>query len=193
MSILSFAIPPYSLKQRPNSSHEAPPRGEVFVPVNPDELGFALTLFVAVANKRIPYRSLLDCDSLAECKQIFRSLSGNHRPPPKLRATDSDRESSLQVAFVALWQHTQHQLLQRSLCTRVLAFYLLMERTGGELLQDWMELCPDQPESVALDPAVINALAFVPLNQLGSLDPTLFLDTIELMSRKQAAEGANCG
>jgi hypothetical protein len=154
-----------------------------FPPVCPNELGFALTLFVAAANRQIrsPH---LDSPTLHECEQIFLQLSAHHQAP-KCQVNPAAREADLQSAFFVLWDLYQGHPLQRSICARVLGFYFLMERTRGEALQEWIDVCPDRPEAVSLHPAVVEALAIVPLDQTGSLDQQLYLTVIEGMARYQ--------
>jgi hypothetical protein len=170
----------YPVNHEAEATLSGAPFEEAFPSVSPDELGFALTFFVAAANGQLRSRSFNPV-LLRECKQTFLKLSANQEIPSGCYATPSAGETSLQAAFLALWEHYQQCGSQISLCARVLGFYFLMERSRGEALQDWIQLCPEHPEAVSLHPLVIEALAIVPLDKTGALNRTLYLKTIDVL------------
>jgi hypothetical protein len=186
MSKPSFAsLPCYPSGDRASAYH--PPLNEVFLTVDPDELGFALTLFVSAANQQICLCGVANADFLEEGRRFISSVPGHNLGAPAPSAIGFARQSSLEAAFFALWQHYPGDDLRRSLCARVLGFYFLMERTRGQALQDWMEFCPDNPTAVILHPAVVDALAIIPLNSAGVLDQRLLLHTINLIAMNAAS------
>jgi hypothetical protein len=156
-----------------------------FPPVCPDELGFALTLFVAAANRQLRAPQI-EPAALRECQHIFLQLAARHETP-KRKLGPAAKESGLQSAFCVLWDLHQGHPLQRSICARVLGFYFLMERTRGEALQEWIDVCPERPEAVSLHPAVVEALAILPFDQTGGLNQHLYLQTIASLARFQLA------
>lgn len=164
------------------SPHEAL-IGYDFSPVDVDELGFALTLFVAAANRKLALRkadgSTLQKTSLLECQQLFVELSADADATTGTGRAAHASETTLPVAFAALWQHYRFDGFRHSICARVLGFYYLMEQTGGRAIDGYLELSPTGPEAVLLHPAVVEGLANVSLNLDGLLSASLLRAAIE--------------
>jgi hypothetical protein len=156
-----------------------------FSPVRTDDLAYALTIFVSAANgklrPRVAGRSALRQSSILDCECLFLTLSSGPRRRAADRRSSAQRETTLPVAFAALWNEYLNEPSRDSICARVLGFYYLMERTRGRMVKGWVEACPDQPETVALDLIVVHGLANVPLSPEGHLSQSLLLDVIGLI------------
>ncbi len=153
-----------------------------FQPVSVDELSFALTLFVGVANHQLAARhtSADAADSIVECEEIFRELS--HGVEPTGCESLLSCQASLADSFRGLWSFYQGNAYQVPLCARVLAFYFLMSQTRGAALASWVDSCAEDPTAVILHPAVLQALAEVNLTPAGQLDKRDFLGRIEVIA-----------
>jgi hypothetical protein len=160
-----------------------------FSPVKSDDLAYALSVFVAAANSRLrtaPRCSKLQRTSILECERLFLTVSNE----PRTRSMDQRAaaslhgESTLPVAFAALWNEYLDDASRDSICARVLGFYYLMERTAGRAIRRWVEFCPDQPEAVSLDLIVVQALASVPLSPDGHLSQALLLEMIGMLEKE---------
>ena len=137
-----------------------------------------MALFVAAAKGRILPKKRptteVELSDGQEARRVFMSLVP-FVPSPYLKAS-APEASTLSEAFLALWQHYAGDERQASLCARVLGFHLLMERTEGAAVGRWLVPNPDDPETVLLDPAVIEAIALVPLTADGLFSEDLFKD-----------------
>lgn len=154
-----------------------------FLPVGVDELGFAMTFFVSSANGLISsqFGTITDPggSSDPDFLRTFRELSSEVDllgASVKLRVP---HERTIDEAFLSLWRQYQGDERQLSICARVLGFYYLMEHTEGTAMARWLSACSDSPESVILDPAIMEALAAVSLSREGLLVRELFVSKIE--------------
>ena len=158
--------------------------------VEPDELAFALSLFMGAATLRLGpvYRPVTEAHhlSLRTCAALFSLLTSPVPHSPGPRRTASRGESTLQEAFWQLWHHLEGDPGQLSVCARVLGFYGLMERTGGAAVAQWMEACPEDPSQVTLHPAVVHALSAIPLGSKGNLDEGCFQALIHSFANEQS-------
>jgi hypothetical protein len=159
-----------------------------FSPVRTDNLAYALTVFVSAANGKLRSRvascSALRQSSILECERLFLILSSGPRRRAMDRRSSAYRESTLPVAFAAVWNEYLDDVSRDSICARVLGFYYLMERTAGKAMVRWIEACPAQPEAVALDLVVVHGLANVPLSSEGHLSQALLLEVIGLFEKE---------
>jgi hypothetical protein len=151
---------------------EAPGTHVNFPPVGSEELGFALSFFVAAANRKLAshlYRNpKVHRAPLTECELLFLQLT-TFRPPVRSHGQlPSTSDVTLPVAFAALWHHYRGMSVRHSVCARVLGFYFLMEETAGGAVAEWIEICPSNPESILLSPAVVEGLAAVGLDETGA-------------------------
>ncbi len=153
-----------------------------FCIVPPDEIAFALALFMGAANCRVATRpsqgdAFEISDSYAS-RELFAELSAN-----RLKPTDAAWQAryvpSLYQAYSQVWKHYERDELRASICARLLSFYFLMERTKGEAIAHWISACPESPEVVDLHPAIVEALATVPLSNGGAMPEDLFLAMID--------------
>lgn len=138
-----------------------------FEPVTADELGFALTLFVAAGSgtlcagrEAVPR---LSDEQTSERERLFAELLFHAEDPHHSKGFP--HESTLKTAFSAVWSQYKPYELRDSICARVLSFYFLMVQTGGKAVARWTTQNPDRPEEeVLLDPAVVEGLANVCLH-----------------------------
>lgn len=151
-------------------------------PVPADEIAFAMSLFVAAAQRKIlpTTRPTTEAQLLIgqEAQRVFVTLVPS-KPVPFPKAAEF-QGSSLSEAFLTVWQHYAGDDRQASICARVLGFHLLMERTEGAAVGRWLTPSPSDPEAVLLHPAVIEAVASVPLLDEGRLPEELFIQTVDL-------------
>ena len=163
-----------------------------FPPVPPDELAFAIAFFVSAARRQVaaPERTGQSprSGSQAEGAKFFTRLLAGQSPARQVAGKAVDLETSLDAASGRLWEQYRQSDLRYSLCARVLGLYFLMERTGGEALAGWMAPCVEDPTSVVLDPAVVEALAVVPLLQDGQLPDSRFVELIDQIAASTVPE-----
>ena len=142
-----------------------------------------MTLFVGAAKGRSSAANSTPQAELQACQDHFLALSfGTKIGPDPLRRA-ALLESSLYVAFTTLWRHYAGDERQLSLCARVLGFCFLMERSRGAILLLW-EAPKFEGELVSLHPAVIEALASVPLAENGMLSEATFLAHIAKVAER---------
>ena len=156
-----------------------------FPPVAPDEMGFALTLFVNAANRRISSRTKIDPafrpQARTACDALYRSLCGEPGGYPSLGRMQTE-ETTLEEAFRVLCEHYEIHAQQVSICARVLGFYFLMERSAGAILAGWVQPCPESPNLVLLAPEVVAAIATVKLDATVLLKTSKFLELVQEMA-----------
>lgn len=148
-----------------------------------DEIGFAIAVFVSAANGRKSLRiassTTPERNSAKNCRKVFAGLSAHCAfPTPPDRPVVS-HESSLEAAFLQLWQQYHGDERQASICARVLGFYYIMEQTKGAAVERWMSRCPEHSDVVMLHSEVIRAIAEVPLSQDGHMADSLLIATVE--------------
>lgn len=155
-------------------------------PVAPEEIAFALALFVGIVHGQLvpPARDPLSADEEAELLEFQRILAPvcAAAQPPIPRPDAIAYETSLGRVLLVVWQLHRGHTHQASICARVLNFYLLTERTAGTALSRWIMPCTDDPKLVVLHPALIEALATIPLSDDGLLPEATFLDSIEAIA-----------
>lgn len=158
-------------------------------PVSADELGFALSLFVAAANGRFGSvredGDKLAGRSLAECQRVLGDLL---LCAPGVDASRVlPHQTSLNAAFSQLWKHYEDHGECESICARVIYFQLLMESTRGEVITSWTSPCSEDPEHILLDPAVVDGLACVPIQYEEGLVQSRFLSAIESAHQRRCS------
>jgi hypothetical protein len=154
-----------------------------FDPIPPDEMGFAMALFVNAANGRLSssghFRSSPPSPNLV-CEQLFlRLLFSDDLVATSPKPIVLKDDVNLYSVFRTLWERYEDDDRQVSVCARVLAFHFMMERTAGGAVAAWINPCPSGPEAVFLDPAVVEALAGICLLKDGLLSEDHFLNEVE--------------
>ncbi len=157
-----------------------------YLPVDVDEMSFALGLFVNAANRKMACRAVTHIDFSQEhrdeCDALFLGLCGEQSSFPALGPKRRGEETSLHEAFRVLCENYDKQRDKTSICARVLAFYFLMERSAGAVLSGWVKPCPETPNEVILNPAIIHAISCVRLNGSVLLHESRFLELVERMA-----------
>jgi hypothetical protein len=153
-----------------------------FAPVSSEEMGFALTLFVEAANRRLTLpvneERLLTEDDEEVYANLFHTLCADVERSSTPASARPGHETTLYAAFQALLSFYEGDPHQVAIGARVLAFYFLMTGSEGEVLADWIEPHPETTELVSLHPAVIDALGIIPLNGSVVLSPSSFLELV---------------
>jgi hypothetical protein len=156
-----------------------------FEAVEPEEMAFAMTLFMGVASGQMAsgLRDTNEPSSHGDCLWVLGKLSYGLGSGEGGGAS-TGRQRTLEEAFASLWHHYAADERRLDLCARVLGFYFLAQKNGGRILERWVSDSPDVPENVVLHPALVEALAVVPLTENGALPESLFFETVELIARE---------
>ncbi len=147
-------------------------------PLVPSEkIAFAMAVFVNTANQAIRPRSRSPLGAVAgrARDQLFLDLLPRGPAQVKVR---KPQETSLYEAFLAIWEQFEGDDHQTAVCVRILAFHLLMERTQGSVVEEWLRPSPENPETVILDDAIVAAVGSVTLGKDGSLLEGSFLSAV---------------
>ncbi len=157
-----------------------------FGPVPADEIAFAMSLFLAAAQRKIlpnkRPRTETELSIGQQAQHVFVSLVPSQ--PVGFPKAAEFKGSSLSEAFLTMWQQYAGDDRQASICARVLGFHLLMERTEGAAVERWLTFSRGDPETVLLHPAVIEAVASVPLLREGRLPEELFIQTVAVQASR---------
>lgn len=154
--------------------------------IEADEMGFAMALFVAAARGKVlpPYYQSSGF-TLSHDPGISDPLLDGARMTLGEENSQAFDEVPLACAVSVLWHHYEHNSFQQSICSRLVAFYSLMVRSKGMLLEPWMKDDDDDPESMALSPAIIMAVATAPLNENGQFKDSDFRDRVRSLSERE--------
>ena len=155
----------------------------MFNPVRAEEMAFAISIFVSAANGQIFPSAPPDVQaSLRErrsCQRFVSFLAAEDAECGSLWKAATSQETPLFRAIFAVWEHDREDSGRLSIVARVLAFYSLMERTEGAVLERWCDRNPEGEETVLLHPAVIEAIAGIPLGSRGQLHANDFVQAVE--------------
>ena len=141
-----------------------------------------MALFVSAANGQPAGRAGVGPRKLQRDKDgelFFLALSSGTHAALDDRERKSLLESSLFAAFQVVWDHYADDPERKSILARILAFCSLMERSRGALLERWTMPTEQGVESVLLHPAVVEALACIPLSDRGALSDSAFMKQIQ--------------
>jgi hypothetical protein len=164
--------------------------GPFFPILQVDEIAFAMTLFVSTASLKIPVLSAApDQFPACECGTVFDVIARRIRRSVDLAGTIKG-ESSLEYAFMAMWQHYEGDARRQSICARVLGFHSLMVMTKGALVEPWLASAEETPEVVLLHPVVVEAVAMTPLGQTGVMTGPGFLRTLSQIANADIGQAA---
>ena len=147
----------------------------MFSAVAPEEIAFAMTLFVGAADGQVtPLRSPAERADEQSGERFFLDLAG---PVSGTRA--EVLQNLLFRAFRTVWLEYRLDDRRESIAARVLGFSFLMERTRGAILRP-VQVEPVLPETlVVLHPAVIEAVSAVELSAAGVLSLVAFTSALE--------------
>lgn len=151
----------------------------MFSPVQPEEMAFALTLFVSAASGQISAgRKPLTIENMQKGRNLFLSLSFHN--PQAIRKIEIEEalSSPLFAAFLLVWEHYKADPVQASLGARLLGFYYLMTESRGAALESWVSPSPAGEALVDLDPRVVEILATISLQDSGRLDTQKLLSAL---------------
>jgi hypothetical protein len=155
-----------------------------FVSIPPDEMGYAMALFVSAADRRLS-SNLSEASPASpnrRCERMFmRLLCSDDLAAHTRKPAVIEDDLSLYAAFRKLWEQYEGNDCQASVCARVLAFHFLVERTGGGAAA-WLPPHPDGQKAALLDPVVVEALARIFLLKNGLLTQNHLLNEVERIS-----------
>ena len=157
--------------------------------IDVQEMAYALSFFVGAATNRLSFGSGSEptVNELSDNRaaMIYDAIVIGQSSPrdPELHRSN---QTTLQVAFARLWSHYEESSAQESICARVLGFYCLMERTGGRALARWTSEDPTNPEGTILHPAVVEALALLPIGNQGRLQEEDYLASIVEIAQQRS-------
>ena len=138
-------------------------------PVSSEEMSFAVSLFVAAANGRVAPPN-------AETRGGHLRRSSEWEPDALLAGArsvlldDEDKfgdEVPLTRAVSVIWHQYDGDERRQDICSRLVAFYSLMVRSNGALLEPWTQQNEIDSEAVVLNSAIVEAIARAPLNPNG--------------------------
>ena len=160
-----------------------------------EEIAFALAVFVGAANGQFDRfqapPSSAESDALAECQRIVWGDSACRQLPVDRSRKALSYEQTLESALLALWRRYGGDPRQASICLRVLSFYRLMAESAesaGSPVARWVQPCSAGEEEVLLHPALVQALACVPLGEQGRFTEDAFFGLVEDFAREQVCE-----
>ncbi len=168
----------------------------MFHPVRAEEMAFAMSIFVSAADGQMFSSGPSDAQaSLRErqaCQHFLSFLAAEHAERSSLRQAANSQKTPLFQAIFAVWEHDREDAGRLSITARVLAFHFLMEQTSGALLRCWCSPDPKGEETVLLHPAVVEAIAKMPLSPRGQLHVKDFVQAVEVAA-KMYPERADAG
>ena len=155
----------------------------MFNPVRAEEMAFAMSVFVSAANGQVYPSGPPDPQAVLRekhsCQRFLSFLAAEDAGHGSLWQAATSQETPLFRAIFAVWEHDREDAGRLSIIARVLAFYSLMERTKGVVLEPWCDRNPEGEETVLLHPAVLEALATIPLGSRGQLHADTFVQAVE--------------
>ena len=154
-------------------------RGCMFSPVQPEEMAFALILFVSAASGQLSAgRKPLTVENMQAGRTLFLALSFHN--PQVIRQVEIEETlaTPLFTAFLIVWEHYKADPGQASLGARLLGFYYLMTESRGAALDKWVSPSPAGESLVELDPHVIETLATISLEDSGRLNTEKYLSAL---------------
>ena len=151
----------------------------MFSPVQPEEMAFALTLFVSAASGQLSAgRKPLTIENMREGQKLFLSFAFHDPRVAQSSEIDEVLSGPLFAAFLLVWEHYKADPGQASLGARLLGFYYLMTETRGAALEDWVSPSASEEALVELHPQVVETLATMRLQASGRLDREAFLGAL---------------
>ena len=149
--------------------------------VDVDEMIFALALFVGAAKGQVAApesaSSVLTLGESPASRSGLPPADEQQNPPG---AADPPRdEIPLVCAVAVVWHHYEGDARRQAICSRLVAFYSLMVRTRGAVLDRGVHQSDDDSATVLLDPAVVGVVATAALNESGQFNDLAFRALLE--------------
>jgi PAS domain-containing protein len=152
----------------------------MFDPVDPDEMAFALSLFVSAGSGQISAgRKPLTIESRKAGETLFLSLVLSASERSKQQPVEFVLGTKLFESFLLVWEHYRNDAAQRSIGARILGFYRITAGSKGAALQRWITDNERDESLVVLNPAVVEGLARVELSPNGWPEEVSLLHAIE--------------
>jgi hypothetical protein len=153
-------------------------------PVESGEMSFALTLFIAAARGQVtppnlgyPGSSSRTSHPLSNDPVLLSAREILEDEPCRL-----PDEVPLACAVSVLLHHYKHDVRQRAVCARLVAFYSLMARRQGDPFDVGAPESESYLSTAALSPAVVKAVATATVGEDGLFDDAEFECMVESFS-----------
>ncbi|MGI4757673.1 MAG: hypothetical protein ACRYGF_12590 [Janthinobacterium lividum] len=96
-------------------------------------------------------------------------------------------EVPLTRAVAVIWDHYESDKRRQVICSRLVAFYSLMVRSDGAILEPWIQSDADNPESVVLTSAIVEAVATARLSSNGQFVDSEFETLVGNLTERDSA------
>ncbi len=158
-------------------------------------MGFAISLFVAAANGKVAPPN-------TKAAGVYLSRSSEWDPDSLLAGArsvlldDDDKfgdEVPLTRAVSVIWHHYASDERRQVICARLVAFYSLMVRSNGALLEPWVQQNENHSESVFLNAAIVEAVAGAPLDPNGQFVDSEFETLVRSLADSDGAAPGSVG
>jgi hypothetical protein len=148
--------------------------------IDPSEIAFAMTLFVAAAKGQLHASDIGASGFPLADKHVefFDDWVESEQGSPGAFHTSSV-DMPLSRAISVLWHHYNGDKRQRAIWSRVVAFHAMMVRRRGSSVEEWSRPYILDAGKAFLDPAVVNAVAAAPLIEFGEFSDPSFRALVE--------------
>lgn len=158
--------------------------------VDPEEMRFALGVFQAGLRLRLPMESPakkgIPIESREEGESMLEPL------PPEVRELFtirddrvSPKDTPLHRAVFGVMDHYKDHPRQQAIGTRLGAFYFLVNDVADTgRLDKWQKPSEEDAEVMLLHPAVVDAIATVPLTRFGGFEVQEFFTAVEKIAKE---------
>ena len=139
-----------------------------------DEMAFAMALFFAAARGQVPMPRMKPPEfeperDLRTSNLTFANVAG------RLAEMDIEPEEfQLAGAVTVLWQHYEGAKHGKAVCSRLMAFYLLMVRSQDAITNGTAQPDEEDLSSRILEPAIIQVVATAPVSSEGQFEDREF-------------------
>jgi hypothetical protein len=160
-------------------------------PVDREEMRFALGVFQAGLRLRMPMESPakkgIPIEDKVEGERMLEPL------PPEVRELFtirddrvSPKDTPLHRAVFGVMDHYKDHPQQQAISTRLGAFYFLVNdvRETGRW-DKWQKPSEEDAEAMMLHPAVVDAIATVPLTKFGNFKEAAFFAAVEKIAKEE--------
>jgi hypothetical protein len=162
------------------------------IAIDPEEMAFAFQVFQAGLRLKMPTRNPetygINTGDIVVAQGELDSLPTLLRGYFVVRDSRlAPRDIPLHRGFLAVLSHYKDHPHVRSILTRTMAFYFLVNK-AIERLEKWQKPSQDEPEAVLLHPAVIEAVALLPTGRYGEFRANQFFDLVEKIAADKYKE-----